>query len=615
MLTNPPPTRSTALRPAACGRLAVPKPAPDAEADPQQDADPDRAANAAAIANLLRCWVRENALPEPRDGVLRLLLGDGAVCLEAPVCYWSPVGWHRFGPARFLHRPYGGLRTDPAGMAADAVTLAMLLSRAAAGTGEEPAPDEADLVARVSDSATHTAAFIGARRERPDDPFGTTPFLSSEQALVLGHPLHPVPKSRGRLTRTETAAYSPELRGSFRLHWFAADRSIVSGDSALATSAERAVAALAGPRVKVPEGMVAIPAHPWQAHDLKERPAIARLLGEGLLRELGPGGEPWAPTSSLRTVYRADAPVMLKLSLGLAITNSRRENLRKELKRGLEMHRMLEAGLGARLTAAHPGFGIVRDPAWLAMDLPDAAEPDSGLDVVLRENSFGPTDLVRCVAGVVAERPGAGASLLAALVKGLAVRSHRPVAEVARKWFGRYLEAVAAPILWLYAEHGIALEAHQQNTLVALNAGGWPVGGRYRDNQGYYFAASRAAEIARWLPEAGRESDSIVEDAVVDERIGYYLGVNNLMGLIGAFGSQGLCDERPLLRDLRELLAGFAARGQLTGVVGPLLDADTVRCKANLLTRVRGLDELVEPLATQSVYVDAPNPLTAMGVR
>jgi siderophore synthetase component len=40
-----------------------------------------------------------------------------------------------------------------------------------------------------------------------------------------------------------------------------------------------------------------------------------------------------------------------------------------------------------------------------------------------------------------------------------------------------------------------------------------------------------------------------------------------------------------------------------------LLDGDTLRCKANLLTRVGGLDELVEPLATQSVYVDVPNPL------
>ena len=215
---------------------------------------------------------------------------------------------------------------------------------------------------------------------------------------------------------------------------------------------------------------------------------VAVTAERALLHDLGASGPLWHPTSSLRTVYRADASVMLKLSLGLSITNSKRENLRKELKRGVEVHRLLEAGLGESLAAAHPGFEIVRDPGWLAVDLPDAPEPDSGLDLVLRQNPFGPKELVRCVAGLVAERPGAGPSMLAALVHGLAARSGRQLREVSREWFDRYLEAVAAPILWLYATHGIALEAHQQNTLVALNPGGWPVGGRYRDNQGYYFA-------------------------------------------------------------------------------------------------------------------------------
>ncbi len=39
-----------------------------------------------------------------------------------------------------------------------------------------------------------------------------------------------------------------------------------------------------------------------------------------------------------------------------------------------------------------------------------------------------------------------------------------------------------------------------------------------------------------------------------------------------------------------------------------LADATTLRCKANLLTRIDGLDELVGPLETQSVYVDIDNP-------
>lgn len=62
---------------------------------------------------------------------------------------------------------------------------------------------------------------------------------------------------------------------------------------------------------------------------------------------------------------------MLKQSLGLRITNSRRENLRKELHRGVEVHRLLRGGLSKQWQSAHPGFDIVRDPAWLAVNAPD----------------------------------------------------------------------------------------------------------------------------------------------------------------------------------------------------------------------------------------------------
>ena len=39
-----------------------------------------------------------------------------------------------------------------------------------------------------------------------------------------------------------------------------------------------------------------------------------------------------------------------------------------------------------------------------------------------------------------------------------------------------------------------------------------------------------------------------------------------------------------------------------------LLDSPVLRCKANLLTRLHGLDELVGPVDTQSVYVTIANP-------
>jgi siderophore synthetase component len=283
----------------------------------------------------------------------------------------------------------------------------------------------------------------------------------------------------------------------------------------------------------------------------------------------------------------------------------------------VEVHRLLVGGLGKEWQAAHPGFDIVRDPAWIGADLTEAsgAAAAGGLDTVIRQNPFGPEDRALCLAGLVAERPsrtGGGAparSRLGDLLHRLAARTGRPTATVGTEWFLRYLDLVVLPLLWLDGQAGIALEAHQQNSLVMLDTHGWPVGGRYRDNQGYYFRDSRAAALDARLPGIGTRSDTFVTDAVADERFAYYLGINHLLGLVGAFGSQRLADERVLLAALRRFLAGSAAAATRSSLPALLLDAPTLRCKANLRTRLNGLDELVGPVETQSVYVTVDNPL------
>ena len=637
------------------------------------------------MENLLRCWVRETGLTAPGDGTLRVPLPASGATLLVPVHYWSPAGWHRFGLPRLADAPEQSPTVDP-------VTVAALLAREAPGAqgairspwtqqatavpgmqavpgthrpaggptepaagpgddaplGKRPAdtaPPAAstregiDLVARVADSVRRTADFISERRERPTD--GPDLFLSAEQALMLGHPLHPTPKSREGLSDAEARRYSPELRGSFPLHWLAVAPSLLAADSAWTecgrtVAADRLTARLAGAGLPLPDGHAALPLHPWQLREVRHRPEVAALLDAGLLRDLGAHGSPWHPTSSVRTVHQSGAPAMLKLSLGLRITNSRRENLRKELHRGVEVHRLLRTGLSQQWRAAHPGFDIVRDPAWLAVDGTDGL-PVPGLDVVIRHNPFSPRDDVACVAGLLSPRPSLGdardgtvpdspaaaalpttpdraavqSSRLAALVSRLSGRTGRPPAAVAVEWFLRYLEHIVRPVLWLDGEAGIALEAHQQNTLLLLDPDGWPAGGRYRDNQGYYFRASRRAELEARLPGIGERSDTFVSDDVTDERFAYYLGINNVLGVIGAFGSQRLADERLLLAAFRGFLAAAASGPDRlhSSLPARLLDSPVLRCKANLLTRLYGLDELVGPVDTQSVYVSIANPL------
>ncbi|WP_237524333.1 IucA/IucC family protein [Streptomyces sp. SID5643] len=619
--------------------------------DPLTHPDPHTVAVAAAVENLLRCWARETNQSAPADGHLHIPLPASGTALSAPVRYWSPTGWHRFGRPRLAGTPDSAPPVD-------ALTLAALLTRemSANGSGDDRVPDSfptaapssitgglsdgTDLVAGVADSLRRVARFVTARRERPAD--GPDRFLTAEQALLLGHPLHPTPKGREGLSEAQALLYSPEARGSFPLHWMAVAPSVLATDSSWTergrpVAAPRLTARLAGPAPALPDGYALLPLHPWQAHEIRHRPEAAALLDAGLLRDLGAGGPHWHPTSSVRTVYRSHAPAMLKLSLGLRITNSRRENLRKELHRGVEVHRLLRSGLAQQWRAAHLDFDIVRDPAWLAVGTPEGA-PVPGLDVVIRHNPFSPSDDVSCVAGLVSPRPSSPAarddapghpaqhdraqhdpakcdaalrSRLAELVTRLARRTGRPPGAVAAEWFLRYLGHVVRPVLWLDGEAGVALEAHQQNILLVLDADGWPRGGRYRDNQGYYFRESRRGELGTRLPGIGERSDTFVDDEVTDERLVYYLVVNNVFGLIGAFGSQGLADERLLLAAFRRFLA-TAASGPTrlrSSLPARLLDSPALRCKANLLTRLHGLDELVGPVDGQSVYVSIANPL------
>ncbi|MFF2901592.1 IucA/IucC family protein [Streptomyces sp. NPDC057966] len=574
-----------------------------APADPLDHPDPLRAADSAGAENLLRCWVRETGLVGPDGPTLRIPLPASGTALLVPVLYWSATGWHRFGPPALEGAPEGA---PPA----DAVTIAALL-------GREAGRDEgADMVARVADSVRRTAGFIAERRHAPHAPAEADLFLTAEQSLLLGHPQHPTPKSREGLSDAESRLYSPESHGSFALHWMAVDRSVLATDSAW-TDGGRPVPATElvtahAPGLRLPDNTAPIPLHPWQARELVHRPEVAALLDAGLLHDLGPHGERWHPTSSVRTVHRPGAEVMLKLSLGVRITNSRRENLRKELHRGVEVHRLLRSGLATQWHAARPGFDIVRDPAWLAVDGPDG-RPVQGLDVMLRHNPFGPHDDAVCIAALTAPRPWPGRtgmhSRLAEIVLSLAAATGRTVGAVAAEWFLRYLDRVVGPVLWLDAHAGVALEAHQQNTLVMLGPDGWPIGGRYRDNQGYYFRESHRAALEQRLAGIGSVSDTFVSDEVTDERFAYYLGINNVFGLIGAFGAQHLADERVLIAAFRRFLRSAAAPG--SPLPTHLLEKTHLRCKANLLTRMHGLDELVGPVDTQSVYVTIANPLCA----
>jgi siderophore synthetase component len=460
------------------------------------------------------------------------------------------------------------------------------------------------LLARVRESLDAVAGFLDARRDDVERLWSAEPlgFADSEQALLLGHPLHPTPKGlAGRLAR-----FAPELRPHFPLHWLSVAAERVVHDSATGTPAPALAARLLGEEAL--DGRVRIPAHPWEARYLTR--AAADLFQRGDAIDLGPTGPAVTPTTSVRTVYRAEWPYQVKLSLHARVTNSMRVTLPKELRRAVEAARLAQTPVGTAARRVAPRLEILHDPAYLAVR--DDEGLVDGFSVLLRENRWPTTSRtdVSALTVLCQDHPFGGRSRLAAIVAALARAGGRAEADVAREWFGRYCEAVVVSLVRLYLELGLCFEPHQQNTLLELG-GGWPERCVVRDSQGYFHREAAHADMCAIVPGLGEASESIFPEALADQRLVYYPFLNNALGVIDALGAGGCIDEAVLLGDLRALLERERARGGRypATLLDRLLDDPTWPCKANLRTRLHDMDELVGDIASQSVYVTLPNPL------
>ncbi|MGP1907795.1 IucA/IucC family protein [Metabacillus sp. JX24] len=577
-----------------------------------------KAAEQAALQSYLNCYIRETGMgrftedaPSELANVhsgkwLHLPLKKRQEDLYIPAVYVSETGRHLFHAVYYQSEKMDFL-------AFAEKTLDEL------NTGEQDGKKK-DLLKRISQSYTLMAEFIYERSADEEELYKTDfQFLEAEQALLFGHLLHPAPKSREGMNDEDIRTYSPELKGAFPLHYFRVPADLVYSKSLLPYSAIQQIKKMVNDDPEISEalkskyaqedGYALLPLHPWQAHYVLQDAEIRKLADQGILENLGQHGRSYFATSSLRTVYHPDVPFMLKFSLNIKITNSVRTNLMKELERGAEVKELMETRLGQEMADKFPNFGFVHDPAFLTLKLPDRNE--SGFEVILRENPFygGKANQAAAVVSLCQGGLKRGLSRLSSVIRKMAAEENRPTNAVSEDWLKKYLAISMKPVLWLYLEKGIALEAHQQNSIVKLK-GGYPERFYYRDNQGFYFCESKKEILESYLAGAGKRSETVCSDAVADERLSYYFFFNHLFGLVNAFGTAGLADERKLLKIIREELESCSVpNGHPSQLIKNFLEKEELPCKANLMTGYHDLDELVGPLETQSVYVNVPNPL------
>ncbi|MCR2807139.1 IucA/IucC family protein [Paenibacillus soyae] len=586
-------------------------------------------AEQASVTAFLNCYLRETGAGVWREAgagnrrsgtaELKLLLPSQGLTIIAGAAYRSPTGRHQFRLPTY-RQDAGSKLPVPIPVT---TLFSLLIQELCAEQGE--GAEAVELLLRALQSCRLLESFIAVRAGDAQELYNPKlTFLESEQSLVFGHTFHPTPKSRQGFPEWRQGRYSPETKGSFKLHYFAVHVSLLrqGSESKLQASditRSECLAGMAEAGDRLPadaaayirdESFALVPVHPIQAEELMHGERVQSWLRDGKLISLGPIGLPFFPTSSIRTVYHPQSDYMYKFSLPVKITNSMRLNRTHELEGALEAAR-LAAAIEPWLGGSFPRFRIIRDLAYATIG--ETANEESGFELIIRENPFkGESSRgVALMASFTQEAiPAAEAApLLANVIRQLAERERRQAAQISVDWFRAYLAISLRPLAAMYAEHGIVLEAHLQNCLLRLDEAGYPELFYYRDSQGYYYARSRAGQLETLVPGLA-SGGNVYDDELAEERFGYYLLVNHLFGLIQSFGLFGLADERVLLLELRaelELLARtYGERGAL---FEKWITCRKLRIKANLLTRLRDVDELEADLE-QAVYAEMANPLS-----
>ncbi|GAB2728599.1 IucA/IucC family protein [Kitasatospora kifunensis] len=536
---------------------------------------------------LVNCLLREVSGPEHQtavdEGRLLLRLPRRGVLLRVALRRTSLLGAHRFtGPVQ-LEEVDGW--SDLGWRKLAELVQAELTLRT--GVANEEFLDQ------LSSSHQGVAAALADRPAAGDDRY-----LESEQALVFGHRFHPAPKSRSaRGADQDTwAAYAPEARAAFPLRYLAVREHLLAEESV-----DPAASALLDGLREVPAGYRLLPAHPWQYQLLSEHPGLQAALASGEVIDLGCGGPEFTATASVRTLHGAGA--FLKFSLNVRITNCLRKNAAYELAGAVALTRLLEPAL-ADLAERFPDAAMLREPAYRTLALPG---PDGTVDTELFEG-FGlivredlparlHPGLTPLMAGAVADEYPTSSAQLAQLVG-----SADPAGLL--DWWARYLRLLLPPVLAAYFEHGLVLEPHLQNVLIAVDGTGLPAQVLFRDLEGTKLVPERNAALLAELPP--QVAGPMSYDAQRGwDRVVYCLLVNHVAELLAVIADQDPSLEPQLWELVRTVLGEYAERHGCPPRLRALLAGVPLPAKANLLTRwQRKADR-------EAGYVLLPSPLAA----
>ena len=526
----------------------------------------------------------------------------------APLEYMSKVGRHRLADLPWVEQDHQILKISSVNLAANLLENLTLKEN-------EKALDTSSLLECWIQSRRALQQFLTHRKDQMDDVIAPKQnFIQSEQALVLGHSMHPSPKSRQGFVQDDWKRYSPETQTAFKMHFLYVHPDYVIHDNAHNLSIPSQLKQDLAPyfntyhheKMAQNPDYALLPLHPWQARYLKDKDWYQQLLHEGKLIDFGALGWEMKATTSVRTLYSEQAPWMFKASMTVAVTNSIRVNLYKECHRGLLSYQLWNDDCLADFRQRNPRLQTISDPAWIALKVNGQVMDET--ICILRENPFKHSDDVTCIASLCQDHPFESKNRFSQIFAEVSKQTGLSQTDVALQWFERFLEITILPLMELYHEFGMAFEAHQQNTLIELEDG-MPKNVWFRDNQGFYYIQELANEILARFPTLATDGQAVCPQALVDERFRYYFIGNTLFGLINAIGITGVVQEQQLLEKLQSYLIQAYQKYPESQLLKTVLHQTTFPYKGNLMTRLYELDELQADISQQSIYVNLKNPL------
>ncbi|UXR77927.1 MULTISPECIES: IucA/IucC family protein [unclassified Staphylococcus] len=375
----------------------------------------------------------------------------------------------------------------------------------------------------------------------------------TEGMIWHGHPSHPLTKTKLPLTSGDIQAYAPEFMRIVPLKIVLLHKNIVQ-ETAMNDDAnfvlntvipdmKRQLQQYLAPYDVALEDYRVLFIHPWQYEHVivtqfSEYIRTHQLIPTPLTVDA-------KPTLSFRTMYLLGRPFHIKLPVNVQATSAVRTVSTVTTVDGPRLSHQLQAML-----TQYPTLQVAMEPYGVHIDAP--ADIARQCAMIVRESPENThRDIIQMVTACLIERnPVDNQVAVDSLIEYL----YGKINETTISNFIRtYSQALIIPLIAYIQQYGIALEAHQQNTILEVDKNNQTLSFIVRDLGG---ARLDLSTLQRAIPGVEVTNTSLIAeniDAVI-AKFQHAVIQNQLGTLIHHFKHKYQCDEQALYEIIRDVL-------------------------------------------------------------